>query len=483
MGDDSFDPRSWGKPGEKPVNGAANGVEKPEAPPVVEPAPPPPEESALPEAWRGIGTAFEPKPAASAKPSAAPGKLRNLAPLLASAALLLAGGTGAWLTRSPPILPADSAPVAEASEAAPGAMERTLVLAGVGDIVAALTAAGVPADQAQAAAQAAAAVLTTPGEIHAVISLMPEGKGFTLQKLQASYADGSGAIIARNDSGGFAGTSVAAELTKQVKVLRGELDSDSFYSSAVTAGVLDTLIPEFINAFGYDFNLAADVKPGDTFEVAYEQTVNANGDPVGQPQLMFASLTTAEKSLALYRFIGSDGEVGWYDGNGGSTKRGLMRTPVDGARISSKFGMRFHPVLHYNKLHRGTDFAAPTGTPIYAAADATVEWAAMKGANGNLTVLKHDNGWRTLYLHQSRFMDGVVAGARVKQGQHIGDIGTTGRSTGPHLHYEVHIDGEPVDPQAIKTDESEKKRLEGAAIQAFMRQRDRVDVARSQQAI
>ncbi|HMP55014.1 MAG TPA: M23 family metallopeptidase [Novosphingobium sp.] len=156
-----------------------------------------------------------------------------------------------------------------------------------------------------------------------------------------------------------------------------------------------------------------------------------------------------------------------------------MRTPVDGARISSKFGMRFHPVLKYNRLHGGTDFAAPIGTPIYAAADAVVEFAAMKGANGNLTILRHDNGWRTYYLHQNVFSPGIAPGVRVNQGQHIGDVGTTGRSTGPHLHYEVHIDGERVDPLSIKTDDAERKRLEGPALDAFMRERDRIDQARA----
>jgi murein DD-endopeptidase MepM/ murein hydrolase activator NlpD len=274
---------------------------------------------------------------------------------------------------------------------------------------------------------------------------------------------------------------VAADLSREVKVLRGELDTESFYSSAVAAGLIDTLIPEFINAFGYDFNLAAEILPGDTFEVAYEQAVNESGEPFGQPQLLFAQLTTRTKSLALYRFRDAEGAVGWYDGNGASTRRGLMRTPVDGARISSKFGMRFHPVLHYNRLHGGTDFAAPTGTPIYAAADGAVEFAAMKGANGNLTVIRHDNGWRTLYLHQNRFMPGIAPGVRVIQGQHIGDVGTTGRSTGPHLHYEVHIDGQRVDPLSIRTDDARRKRMEGTLLAAFMRERDRVDVARARQ--
>src|SRR5690606_25925726 len=140
-----------------------------------------------------------------------------------------------------------------------------------------------------------------------------------------------------------------------------------------------------------------------------------------------------------YRFTPEGEEPGWFDGNGRSIVRAFMRTPIDGARVSSSFGYRKHPILGYQKLHRGVDFAAPIGTPIYAAGDATVEFAGPKGPNGNFVALRHDNGWRTLYLHMNAFGEGIVAGARVRQGQRVGEVGTTGRSTGPHLHYEVHI--------------------------------------------
>ncbi|OZA61013.1 MAG: hypothetical protein B7X78_07710, partial [Sphingomonadales bacterium 39-62-4] len=357
--------------------------------------------------------------------------------------------------------------------------ERALNLAGPGQLAGALIEAGVRADDATAAAAAAAPHLTS-SEIHAIIVLEPREGGALLQQLRAVHIDGSGVMLARAADGTFSITPLVADVSRKIEVLRGEIDSESFYTSAVSAGLIDTLIPEFINAFSYDFNLASEVSPGDVFEVAYDQEVNANGEPVGQPKLLYAQLTTPKKSLALYRFQAPGEDAGWFDGNGATTKRGLMRTPVDGARISSKFGMRFHPVLHYNKLHGGTDFAAPIGTPIYAAADGTIEFAAMKGANGNLTVLRHDNGWRTLYLHQNVFSPGIAQGVRVTQGQHIGDIGTTGRSTGPHLHYEVHIDGERVDPLSIPADEASRKRMDGAALQAFLKERDRIDMARSQ---
>lgn len=471
MDEDSFNPRNWGKspasPSKEPTESGAKDA------------------SSLPEAWRDIGASIAAgSVAGSPNQAVLPAKRAGKYPLwAASLALLFAAGIGAWLTRTAPVVPEAQSVALADSVALPGAADRTLVLSKPGDIVGALVAAGVPQAEAQAAAQAAVAVMTAPGEVHAVITLQPQGKFYALLGLKASYADGSGAVITRNSAGGFGATPLVAELTKQVRVLRGELDSESFYTSAVTAGVLDTLIPEFINAFTYDFNLASEISPGDTFEVAYEQSVNPNGGAVGQPQLLYASLTTPEKSLGLYRFQGSDGKIGWFDGNGASTQRGLMRTPVDGARITSNFGPRFHPVLHYTRLHGGTDFAAPVGTPIYAASAGTITSASPSKCGGNMVVMKHDNGWETRYFHCSRYADGLHSGQRVAQGETIGYVGNTGTcTTGPHLHYEVHIDGQKVDPLSVKTDDSKRKRIEGGALQAFMRQRDRVDVARAEQA-
>ena len=320
------------------------------------------------------------------------------------------------------------------------------------------------------------------GQIQAVMDLVTEGNTVRLDRLEASLPDGSGAVVSRNSDDEWQVSRIAAELTRQIKVVRGEMDSDSFYSSAVAAGVVDTLIPEFVNAFSFDFDLQQEVAPGDQFEVAYEQTVNAEGQPLGQPQLLFASLVTAAKSRNLYRYKAVGQEVGWYDGNGGSTVRSFMRTPVDGARITSKFGPRFHPVLHYTRLHGGTDFGAPVGTPIYAAAAGTITSASPSRCAGNMVIMRHDNGWETRYFHLSRYADGLAAGKRVDQGFVIGFVGNTGTcTTGPHLHYEVHIDGQKVDPLSIKT-ESGRQGLQGAAIAAFLMQRDRVDVARARQA-
>ena len=461
---DSFDPRSWG---------AKPPASKPETP------------DSLPEAWRAV-TAFEPVIAApkAVRREAQPLRLDRawLAPA-ASLAILLAGGATAWGMRFTP-QPADVKAAPEVVEAPPPpnttVASRRIVLGGPADLHDALIAACLAADETDAAARAAIATLgATTGEIRATLTLLIGKGGVHLSRLEASHPDGSGAVVTRDPAGTFTASKVVAELTKQTRVVRGELDAESFYSSAVTAGVTDTLIPEFINAFAFDFNLAAEVKAGDTFEVAYEQTVTASGAPIGTPQLVFASLTTPEKSRQLYRFRPEGQDVGWYDGNGASTVRSFMRTPVDGARITSNFGMRFHPVLHYTRLHAGVDFGVPVGTPVYAAADGTVTGATPTSCGGNMAVVRHDNGWVTRYFHLSQYAPGLHAGERVTQGFTLGLSGTTGTcTTGPHLHYELRIDGQPVDPMSVKTD-SGRKALEGPLLVAFKQVRDRVDVARA----
>ncbi len=351
-----------------------------------------------------------------------------------------------------------------------------LVLSGPQELRAALVASGVDATSADAAAGLALPALKPGDEIRAAMTLSRRGSGMDLLRLEASNADSSGVIVERKGTT-YAATAVAADLTSRVIVRRGFMDDDSFYSSAVTAGVTDSLIPDFAAALAYDFDFQREVRKGDAFEAAFEQRVDKDGRAVGPPRLLYAALSTRAQAAAVYRFTPPGAEAGWFDGDGRSIKRALLRTPVDAARVSSGFGFRIHPILGFAKLHRGTDFAAPTGTPIYASGDGAVEFAAFKGANGNLTILRHDNGWRTYYLHQSVFAPGIAPGARVTQGQEIGKVGTTGRSTGPHLHYELHVDGEAVDPLSIQTEAAPP--LTGEALAGFKRERDRIDVSRA----
>jgi len=455
-GDNSFDPKTWSQPGSPASGDAPTGSPRvPQVPDIFADLAPP----------RGTPPPTRPTPS----PPRAIGTPRWL-PYLASATLLAAGGAYARFdyrlpvprtadtplasTSMPPLLPTDES-----------VSKRTLALSGIGDVPATLEAIGLPGAEVTAATAAATQALSGGGgEIRATVSFRMAGGVAHLVRLEVSHPDGSGAVVATGPDGAITGRAVAA---------------DSFYTSAVSAGLIDSLIPEFINAFSFDFNLAAEVHPGDTFEVAYEQAVNASGEPVGQPQLLFASLTTAEKSRSLYRFRPMNAEVGWFDGNGGSTVRSFMRTPVDGARITSKFGMRFHPVLHYTRLHGGVDFGAPIGTPIYASAAGVITSASPSKCAGNMVIMKHDNGWETRYFHLSKYADGLHAGQRVEQGYTLGLVGITGIcTTGPHLHYEVHIDGEKVDPLSIQTD-SGRKPLDATALPAFLKLRDQIDVARA----
>lgn len=402
----------------------------------------------------------------------------------ACAVLLLAGAGAAWMSRAPagpggapaisaaPTLTTAKVPAVEASR-------RTLQIAGPAELAATLSSAGVTPDAVRAVTDALGQTLgSAPGQLRLVLDLVGDAPPFALTRMEVTQDDGAGATLTARPNGTFGVETLEARLTTRVKVVRGEMDASSFYSAAVAAGITDSLVSAFADTFAFDFDFQREIHPGDVFEAAIEQRVNPEGREVGPPSLIYASFTTPQKSRALYRFLApGETEAGWYDGNGRSNARALLRTPVDGARISSQFGMRRHPVLGFMKLHKGTDFAAPTGTAIYAAGDATVEWAAMKGPNGNLTILLHDNGWETYYLHQSRFMPGVMRGARVRQGQEIGEVGTTGRSTGPHLHYEVHIDHQPVDPLGL--DYGSGKSLGGGALAAFVKERNRIDAARA----
>ncbi|TFI57620.1 M23 family metallopeptidase [Sphingomonas parva] len=410
---------------------------------------------------------------------------RRLAGFAAALGVLLAGAATAWLAAPEAPLPATTPPIADggpdappAQAATPGQIRRTITLSRADDLAAALASSGLDAALAAEIARAAAPGLSPAGEIRASLTLVPiAGGGVQLARLEASNRDSSGVVVTRADTGALTVARVAPQLRRRTMVHAGTMDGDSFYTSAVAVGVPNSVIPVFAKALAFDFDFQREVAAGDAFEIAYEQEVNAVGERFGAPNLVYASLTTAAKSAAVYRFAPDGGEGEWFDASGRSIVRALMRTPVDGARVSSKFGYRLHPILGFRKLHGGIDFAAPTGTPIYASGNGVVDFAGPKGANGNFIRLHHDNGWYTLYLHLNRFAPGITAGTRVAQGQQIGEVGTTGRSTGPHLHYEVHIDGEKVDPLSIKTESG--RTLSGSQLIAFERVRDRIDVSRA----
>jgi murein DD-endopeptidase MepM/ murein hydrolase activator NlpD len=271
--------------------------------------------------------------------------------------------------------------------------------------------------------------------------------------------------IDRADDGGFHGSKQEFEFATRHARASGVITS-SLYMAAKDLGVPDAVVAQLLKMYAYDIDFQREIRVGDQFEVFYTYLADDRGQYVKTADVLFGSMTTSGRTRKLFRFTPSDtGVPDYFDEKGHSAKKFLMKTPIDGGRLSSGFGMRRHPILGYTKMHRGTDFAAPTGTKIYAAGDGVVELAGRKGGYGKYVRIRHANGYKTAYAHMSRYGRNIKNGARVRQGQVIGYVGTTGRSTGPHLHYEVHHHGKHVNPMRLRVPTGRK--LEGAVLTAF----------------
>ena len=231
---------------------------------------------------------------------------------------------------------------------------------------------------------------------------------------------------------------------------------------------------QLVRIFSFDVDFQRDLQPGDEVEVMYEGQV-VGGKMVDHGRIVYAAMVVRGEKRSLYYFDPVNAPAGYFDGEGRSAAKALMRTPIDGARISSRFGMRRHPILGFNRMHRGMDFAAPTGTPVYAAGDGVVERIGRYGAYGKYIRIRHNSEYKTAYAHLSRYAKGLQQGTRVTQGQVIGRVGSTGRSTGPHLHYEVLYRNKQVNPQSI--DLPSPVFLEGDGFVAFLSERNQIDEA------
>ena len=217
----------------------------------------------------------------------------------------------------------------------------------------------------------------------------------------------------------------------------------SLYKSAIEKRIPANVIVDFAGIYGFQVDFQRDIRKKDSFQILYEVFTNDNGKIVENGNIIFANLKLSGQNIPLYYFDKKNSE-GHYDKNGKSIKKALMKTPINGARLSSSFGMRKHPIDGFNKMHRGTDFAAPMGTPIMASGDGVIKKAGWCGGGGNCVVIKHNTTYQTVYAHMSKFANGIRSGVRVKQGQTIGYVGSTGKSTGPHLHYEVIVNGKRI---------------------------------------
>ncbi|GAB6059579.1 M23 family metallopeptidase [Desulfonatronum parangueonense] len=257
-------------------------------------------------------------------------------------------------------------------------------------------------------------------------------------------------MVLREDEEVFLAKEEQLELAVEQVAAQGEITS-SLYAAAMQTGMPSAVLIQMIRALSYDVDFQRDLQPGDRFEALFEQQVDDQGQAVKDGPLLFANLEISGRSYRIFRFTTPDGDTDFFNERGQSVRKTLMRTPIDGARISSGYGMRRHPILGYSRMHPGLDFAAPTGTPIMAAGDGVVTHAGRKGNYGITVKLRHPNDYTTLYAHMSRLANGMTKGKRVKQGEIIGYVGSTGMSTGPHLHYEVHLRGQHVNPAAVNS--------------------------------
>ena len=278
------------------------------------------------------------------------------------------------------------------------------------------------------------------------------------------------------DKVGYISKKVTKNLTKRL-VYKETIITDSLYNSAVNINIKPNIIVEFARLYGFQIDFQRDIWKDDSFQIIYEEFVNENDKIVDTGEIIFANLNLQNNNFQLYKFEYDKDKIDYFDENGKSVKKTLMKTPINGARLSSSYGKRKHPILGYTKMHTGTDFAAPTGTPIMASGDGKVIKAGWCGGGGNCVKIKHNSTYQTVYAHMSKFGRGIKKGVRVKQGQIIGYVGSTGMSTGPHLHYEVIVNGKKVNSQKLKLPSG--KILKGESRKDFEVAKIKIDVLKS----
>ncbi|WP_300528265.1 peptidoglycan DD-metalloendopeptidase family protein [Maricaulis sp.] len=277
--------------------------------------------------------------------------------------------------------------------------------------------------------------------------------------------------VARTFGDEFRARETIAEFEVEMARASGTI-SQSLYVDALDAGATDRVVVELAGVLAYAIDFQRSIRAGDEFDILFERHIDDEGNTARTGDILYARYAGRGEPKEFFRYETEDGIIGYYSGDGASAQRLLMLTPINGARLSSHFGRRRHPILGYTRNHNGTDFAAPTGTPIFAAGNGVVLRANRFGSFGNYIRLRHANGYETAYAHLNGFARGIRSGTRVTQGQVIGYVGTTGRSTGPHLHYEVHHNGRPVNPMTL--DLPTGRQLNADEIPLFEAERDRI---------
>ena len=283
-------------------------------------------------------------------------------------------------------------------------------------------------------------------------------------------------LIRNLDDNLFKKKIIITNLNKKIVFREGKI-TKSLYKTAIDLNVQPNVIIEFARIYGFQIDFQRDIRKNDNFQIMYEVFEDDDGKVFETGNIIFADLKLSGKNNALYYFE-KKGSVGHYDKNGKSVEKALMKTPINGARLSSAFGMRKHPIDGFNKMHRGTDFAAPMGTPIMASGSGLITRARWCGGGGNCIKIKHNSTYETIYAHMKNFARGIKEGIRVKQGQIIGYVGSTGKSTGPHLHYEVVVNGKKVNSQKLKLPSG--KTLKGKERKIFEVEKIKLDVLKSE---
>jgi len=286
-------------------------------------------------------------------------------------------------------------------------------------------------------------------------------------------------LTRKKESDQFDQKIVVTKLNKSV-VYGESIILESLYKSASNEKIPANIIIEFARIYGFQVDFQRDIRKKDSFQIMYEVFLDDKKNIIETGNIIYANLKLSGEDNSLYYFDSKKSE-GHYDKNGKSIQKALMKTPINGARLSSSFGMRKHPIDGFNKMHRGTDFAAPMGTPIMASGDGIIKKAGWCGGGGNCVVIKHNSTYQTVYAHMSKFAKNIRKGVRVKQGQVIGYVGSTGKSTGPHLHYEVIVNGEKINSQTLKLPSG--KVLKGEERKIFETKKIKLDVLKSEKIV
>ena len=310
---------------------------------------------------------------------------------------------------------------------------------------------------------------------HAVtVTFVPEAPGDEAGRFDGYRFDAEAeraVVVRRAGDDSFEAEAVERTLDSRRVRLAGTIQSN-LYTAARGAGLPAGILVKLIRLYSWDVDFQRDIQPGDKFDLLIERLHFRDGEVARWNDIVYAELTLSGKPLRLYRFANAKGEIDYFDDKGQSAQKALMKTPVDGARLSSGYGRRRHPILGYTRMHRGVDFAAPAGTPIYAAGNGTIAEIGRNGGYGKYIRIRHNGRYATAYAHMSRFGRGLKRGSRVRQGQVIGYVGSTGASTGPHLHYEIHVEGRQTNPMALKLPSGRK--LKGSELAEFRAAQDAI---------